>query len=91
MEHVQGGGKKELRRARRKYLLSRLFPTYGSLCLRYPVLKKWAILTPIFWLIRLFATLFTPKRAVIEADLQVAQSIGEETAQTVTRIQQIIG
>jgi hypothetical protein len=91
MKHAQGKSKKELRRARRQYIFDRLFPTYGALCLRYPVLKKWAILTPIFWFVRLFVTLFTPRRAVIEADLNVAQSIGEETAEIVSRIREIIG
>ena len=30
------------------------FPPYRSMCLRYPILEHWAILLPLFWLIRLF-------------------------------------
>lgn len=30
------------------------FPPYRSMSLRYPILKHWAILLPLFWFIRLF-------------------------------------
>jgi hypothetical protein len=29
------------------------FPPYATMCLLYPVLKNWAILLPLFWVIRL--------------------------------------
>lgn len=29
------------------------FPPYATMCLLYPVLKNWAILLPLFWLVRL--------------------------------------
>ena len=29
-------------------------PGYSSMCARHPILKKWAILLPLFWIIRGF-------------------------------------
>ena len=39
-------------RARKKWRL--IFPSYTSMCARHPILKKWAILLPLFWIIRGF-------------------------------------
>lgn len=43
-------------RAKKKWRL--IFPSYSSMCARHPVLKKWAILLPLFWIIRGFDILF---------------------------------
>lgn len=39
-------------RAKQKRRL--FFPAYSTMCLHYPVLKRFAILLPIFWFVRLF-------------------------------------
>ena len=38
-------------RAKKKWQM--FFPPYATMCLLYPVLKNWAILLPILWLVRL--------------------------------------
>lgn len=44
----QGG--KSARKEKRRQLF---FPSYDSMCRRYPVLKTWAILLPLLWIVRL--------------------------------------
>lgn len=44
--------------AKRSKILRMAFPKYLSMCSLYPVLKKWPILLPIFWLVRLFDIVF---------------------------------
>lgn len=39
-------------RAKKRWQL--IFPGYSSMCARHPILKKWAILLPLFWIIRGF-------------------------------------
>jgi hypothetical protein len=43
-------------RAKKRWRL--IFPSYSSMCVRHPVLKKWAILLPLFWIIRGFDIIF---------------------------------
>jgi hypothetical protein len=43
-------------RAKRRWRL--IFPRYSSMCARHPILKKWAILLPLFWIIRGFDIIF---------------------------------
>lgn len=43
-------------RAKKRWRL--IFPSYRSMCMRHPILKKWAILLPIFWIIRGFDIVF---------------------------------
>lgn len=43
-------------RARKRWRL--IFPSYKSMCARHPILEKWAILLPLFWIIRGFDILF---------------------------------
>lgn len=52
---------------KKSYFLSRLFPKYETMCYRYPVLKKCKVLLPVFWVIRIFSTVFDVKRIKNEA------------------------
>lgn len=45
--------KQEKRSGKLSYAWSRLFPSYELMCFYYPVLKKWPILLPIFWIWRM--------------------------------------
>jgi hypothetical protein len=49
---------KESGSVRTKKRWSLIFPSYSSMCARHPVLKKWAILLPLFWIIRGFDIIF---------------------------------
>lgn len=44
--------------ARSKKIFQLVFPSYKNMCLQYPILKKWAILLPILWIIRAFDVVF---------------------------------
>ncbi len=49
------------------YVLTRLFPKYDYMCHRFPVLKKYKLLLPLFYIIRIFMTLFSAERISGEA------------------------
>lgn len=50
-----------------QYFFTRLFPPYKTMCFRYPVLKKCKLLLPLFWVVRIFASVFSAKRIKNEA------------------------
>lgn len=51
--------KEKKKQSKLSYIWSRLFPSYQSMCFYYPILKKWAVLLPVFWLWRiLYALIF---------------------------------
>lgn len=62
-------------KARKKWGM--VFPSYATMSLRYPVLKKCAILLPIFWIVRLFDLLFNHKDRV-RRGLDRADSLNDE-------------
>lgn len=41
-----------------KWFVNALFPSRATLAHKYPVLKKWPILLPVFWVVRWFSALF---------------------------------
>lgn len=49
--------KEEKKQSKFSYVLSRLFPSYKTMCFYYPVLKKWAVLLPVFWVWRMIYAL----------------------------------
>lgn len=51
-------GQIDASRARRRRWLHNIFLPYVDMCQKYPVLKKWAVLLPIFWVVRIFDILF---------------------------------
>lgn len=68
---------------KKSYFLERLFPKRETLSYRYPVLKKYKFLLPLFWIIRIFSTVFDFKRirneatgvANVEADTKQKQEV----------------
>ena len=61
----------------RKRKLQLLFPSYSTMCSKYPVLKNWAILLPIFWLIRIFDALFFHKDRIRRRQNEINQMTDE--------------
>ncbi len=61
-KRVKSGGDTDTKinagRARRRRWLHNIFLPYSDMCLKYPVLEKWAILLPLFWVVRIFDVLF---------------------------------
>ncbi len=56
-------------RQRGNYFIARLFPTYGTMCGYFPILRKIPILLPFMWLWRMIrATLFRRKKLLRELD-----------------------
>ena len=51
----------------RTYYVKRLFPEYKLMCYRYPVLKRFKILLPVFWIVRILQSLFDIRRIKNEA------------------------
>lgn len=49
--------KEEKKQSKLSYIWSRLFPSYKTMCFYYPVLKKWSILLPVFWVWRMIYAL----------------------------------
>jgi hypothetical protein len=49
---------------KQKRMLQLVFPGYRSMCGKYPVLKKWAILLPIFWIWRILDAVLSHKDRV---------------------------
>ena len=91
MGYVEGNDPASLRRAKRRYLWKRMFPTYRDLCISYPVVKKWPILVPFVWVHRIIKALFTSKKKRIGDSIGVAQSIDQKGATLVSRVKTIIG
>lgn len=49
--------KEEKKQGKFSYVWSRLFPSYKTMCFYYPVLKRWAVLLPAFWVWRMIYAL----------------------------------
>lgn len=60
------------------YMLSRAFPPFSSLKIRYPVLKKMPFLAPFYWIIRLFGSVFGKKNNKTAYEIKTAMNIDEE-------------
>ena len=68
---------------KKSYFLERLFPNLETLSYRYPILKKYKFLLPLFWVIRIFSSVFDFNRikneatgvANVEADKKEKQEI----------------
>ena len=59
-KYMNDGGK-----SRVMFSLSRIFLPYSSMCLRYPVLKKWPILLPFAWIYRIIDVLLHRRQKVV--------------------------
>ena len=59
-EALRAGGAGE--GAKRKRLISSIFPSYSNMKLKYKVLKKVPILLPFMWIVRWIEVIFTPSK-----------------------------
>lgn len=59
------------------YLMRRIFPPYGDLIKSYPSLKKCPPLLPIYWLIRIFKSMFF-KRKQIKSSISAIKNSNDE-------------
>lgn len=50
------------RQVRRKHWRELVFLPYKSMCARYPILEKWAVLLPVMWVVRWISVIFQPHR-----------------------------
>lgn len=65
--YINGVIKRGLSENSGAYFLSRLFPPFADMKIRYPVLKKLPVLLPILWIARLVSSVFSAKRIAGEA------------------------
>lgn len=50
--------------SKKKYLIRNIFPEFNYMKERYSILNKIPILLPLFWIIRIFSTLFKSKKSI---------------------------
>ena len=63
--------------AKRKYVLYKFFPPYKVMCEEYKSLKKVPVLLPVFWIRKLFDSIFFDKASVKKTILDANKNIGE--------------
>lgn len=52
---------------KKEYFFKRLFPDYKIMCCRYPILEKFKILLPVFWIVRIISSVTDASRIKSEA------------------------
>jgi hypothetical protein len=68
-------------REKRKIRTRKILLPYRVMKMRYPVLRKWGILLPVFWVGRMFAIFFSPKQAESqEEEIHTLRRRAEELA-----------
>ena len=61
LKYAQNGQSEQSIKRRRA--LRTIFPTYAEMSIKYKVLRKWPILLPVMWLVRIYRKVFIKKRA----------------------------
>lgn len=78
--------KKSKSRSTLLYALKRLFPTYNSMKVLYPILKKTPYLLPFCWIARWITALFGGKSKRVFSEMKRAQNMSDEKIKEVTEI-----
>ena len=78
-------------RGKFRYLFSRIFLPYEKLKYRYPSVKRWPILTPIFAIFRLLQFLFGRKRTFMREYLGVLKNDLVDKAESIDNILDFVG
>ena len=78
-------------RKKGRYVFSRLFLPLKVMTIQFPALKKAPILLPVFWIVRWFVLLFTPKRyrksrAEMRELAKLSESEREKTRRLLTAV-----
>ena len=71
------GSARSAKRMRTRHML---FPPYGTMCNRHPILKKWPILLPLLWILRLLTTVFSHRDRMENKRKQLALMSEENVA-----------
>ena len=74
-----------------RYFLSRVFIPYQSLKDKYPIVKRWPILTPVYEVYRLFQLLFGRKRFYLETYFKATKTDGAAKAKAITELMDMVG
>lgn len=88
-QYISGILRGEYGEKKSEYFLSRLFPKYDSMKIRYPILKKTPFLLPLFWGLRLFESVFSFRR--LSAETKSVSSIGAKTAHVQAKFFENVG
>lgn len=76
--------------SRLKSFFGVIFPSFGHMKLKYPVLEKLPILLPVLWAVRLFSLAFSKNKAVVRKKEQFKHA-DRKSAETLEKIFRISG
>ena len=83
--------KKSAKGGRVGYILSRAFPSLSALQPRFPTLKKYPILLPVFWVYRVILMIKRGSTGSTARELKMATSISSEKAKSAAEFMEKIG
>lgn len=75
---------------KRRHVIQSLFPSYRYMKIRYPILKKIAVLLPFFWIVRWLEALFKRKEK-LRKSVSYIKAINNENVEKAIRIKEIVG
>ena len=77
--------------SRFQYYLKRIFLPYEDMKYTYPVLQKWPVLLPVFWVVRWFKMLDPKKRAAARREIELERKTGEAEEKRASELMEHIG
>lgn len=86
-EYISGILRGEYSENKSSYLLNRLFPPLKQMKDRYPVLKKCPVLLPVFWIIRLFTFVISPKKYA-KSEMKTLNTVDEQEKENFKKFMQ---
>lgn len=76
--------------SRLRALLHAAFPPYSLMSAQYPILKKWPVLLPVMWLVRIVQTLLFRKE-VVRRRAKMLQAVSDEKVEAVRKSLEAVG
>ncbi len=83
--------KKSAKGGRVGYILSRAFPSLSDMQPRFPALKKYPVLLPVFWVYRVLLMIKRGSAGKTAKELKLAASVSSEKAKSAAEFMKMIG
>lgn len=74
-----------------RYLLSRIILPYEKMKYRYPSVRKWPILMPVYVIVRVVQFLFGQKRRLLQEYIDVTKNDFDEKSESIASIMDYVG
>ena len=74
-----------IRSTKFKYILRKVFPSFKTLSLQYPILKKMPVLFPLIWIVRLFKIILFRQKA-IKVKIKDLKSINQDQIRSIKEL-----